>query len=99
MALKRPPPESLIACYDHSTKKLTYNLVTKRKLFHRSNYDTLQMSLLAMKRHMERHTIKEIGIPRLGSGYDKLHWPTVFSLLYRTFPDLNIKIILFQPNR
>ena len=27
----RPPPGSLIAYYDHSTKKFIYNLVTKRK--------------------------------------------------------------------
>ena len=99
MILTRLPPGSLIACFDHSTKKFIYNLVTKRKFFHRSSYDTLQMSLLAMKRHMARHNIREIGIPRLGSGYDKLHWPTVFSLLYQTFSDSNIKIIIFQPSR
>ena len=99
VTLTRPPPGSLIACYDHSTNKFIYNLVTKRKFFHRSSYDTLQMSLLAMKRHMERHNITEIGLPRLGNGYDKLHWPTVFSLLYQIFFNSNIKIVIFQPIR
>ena len=52
-----------------------------------------------MKRHMERHNIAEIGLPRLGNGYDKLHWPTVFSLLYQIFFNSNIKIVIFQPIR
>ena len=95
----RPPPGSLIACYDHDSKKFIYTLVTKRKFFHRSNYDTLQMSLLAMKSHMERNNIREIAIPRLGSGYDKLHWPTVFSLLYNIFSNSNVQIVIFQPTR
>ena len=94
-----PPPGSLIAYFDHSTKKFIYNLVTKRKFFHRSNYDTLQMSLLAMKSHMERNNIREIAIPRLGSGYDKLHWPTVFSLIYQIFSNSNVQIVIFQPTR
>ena len=81
----RPQPGSLIACYDHLTKKFIYILVTKRKFFHPSSYGNLQLSLFAMKRHMERYNIHEIGIPRLGNGYDKLHWPTVFSLFYQTF--------------
>ena len=43
------------------------------------------MSLLAMKSHMERNNIREIAFPRFDSGYDKLHWPTVFSLSYHIF--------------
>ena len=40
---------------------------------------------MALKHHMERYTIHKLSIQRHGSGYDKLHWPTVFSILYQVF--------------
>ena len=79
------PPGTLVAYYDASRNRFVYNLVTKRRFFHKPTYDTLQLSLLALKQHIRRHNIRDISIPRLGCGYDNLHWQIVLSLLYQVF--------------
>ena len=97
-SLKSIPPGALVAYYDVSRRRFVYNLVTKRRFFHKPTYDTLQLSLLALKQHILRHNLKEISIPRLGSGYDRLHWPTVSGLLYQVFANTNITINIVQPS-
>ena len=93
------PPGTLVAYYDASRNRFVYNLVTKRRFFHKPTYDTFQLSLLALKQHILRHNIKEISVPRLGSGYDRLHWPTVLALLYQVFSNINVAINIVQPPR
>ena len=59
--------------------------MTKRQFFHKPNYATLEFSLQALKRHLKRLNIYELAIPKLGCGYDQLHWPTVFFPLIQSF--------------
>ena len=93
------PPGTLVAYYDASRTRFVYNLVTKRRFFHKPTYDTLQLSLLALKQHIFNNNINEISIPRLGSGYDRLHWPTVLALLYQVFAHTKITINIIQHPR
>ena len=93
---KRIPSGTLVAYYDASRSRFVYNLVTKRRFFHKPAYDTLQLSLLALKQHILSHNIEEISIPKLGSGFDRLHWPTVLALLYQVFANTTITITIIQ---
>ena len=96
---KRLPPGSLVSFFDRLNQRYIYNLVTKKRVFHKPHYETLQLSLMALRQHLERHKIRALSIPRLGSGLDKLHWPTVFSILYRIFSKSPITITIIQPPR
>ena len=96
---KRLPPGSLVSFFDRLNQRYIYNLVTKKRFFHKPHYETLQLSLMALRQHLERHKIRALSIPRLGSGLDKLHWPTVFSILYRIFSKSPITITIIQPPR
>ena len=78
------PPGSLVTHFDQH-QRFIYNLVTKRQFFQRPTYETLELSLHALKRHLKRHDFHELAIPKLGCGYDQLHWPTVFSILFNVF--------------
>ena len=93
------PPGSLVTYFDQQYQRFVYNLVTKRQFFHKPTYDTLELSLQALKQHLQRHNMQELAIPKLGCGYDKLHWPTVFSILFKVFSGSNLTISIFQPIR
>ena len=93
------PPGSLVTYLDQQHQRFIYNLVTKRRFFHKPTYATLELSLQALKRHLKRHNIHELAIPKLGCGYDQLHWPAVFSLLFKVFSGSNLTITIFQPIR
>ena len=98
-AKKRLPQGSLVSYFDRFNQRYIYNLVTKTRFFHKSTYESLQLSLMALRQHLERSNIRKLSIPRLGSGRDRLHWPTVFSILYRIFSKSQITITIVQPPR
>ena len=93
------PPGSLVTFFDPVSKRFIYNLITKLRYFHKPTYDALQLSLYALRTHLERHNIRELSIPKLGCGLDQLHWPTVFSILFRVFAQTTISITIHQPIR
>ena len=93
------PPGSLVTYFNQQHQRFIYNLVTKRRFFDKPTYETLELSLQALKQHLQCHNMQELTIPKLGCGYDKLHWPTVFSILFKFFSGSNHTITLFQPIR
>ena len=62
------PPGSLVTYIDQQHQRFIYNLVTKRQFFHKPTYSTLEMSLHAIKQHLQRHNIHDLAIPKLGCG-------------------------------
>ena len=93
------PPGSSVTYFDQQHQRFNYNLVTKRRIFQTPTYEALELSLHALGRHLKCHDIHELAIPKLGCGYDQLHWPTVFSKLFKVFSGSNITITIFQPTR
>ena len=94
------PPGSLVTYFDQQYQRFVYNLVTKRLFFfQKPTYGTVELSVHALKRHLKRHDFHELAIPKLGCGYDQLHWPTVFSTLFKVFSGSNLTITIFQPTR
>ena len=64
------PSGSLVSYFDKKNQRYIHNLVTKQRFFHKPTYETLQLSLMALRQHLERHNIRALSIPRLGSGLD-----------------------------
>ena len=93
------PPGSLATFFDPISKRYTYNLITILRYFHKPTYDALQLSLYALRTHLERHKIRELSIPLLECGLDQLHWPTVFSILFQVFAQTTISITIHQAVR
>ena len=93
------PPGSLVTYFDQQHQRFNYVLVTKRQFFHKPAYETLELSLEALKQHLKLHNIHEFANSKLGWGYDQLHWPTVFSTLFKIFAGSNLTITIFQSTR
>jgi O-acetyl-ADP-ribose deacetylase (regulator of RNase III) len=72
-----------------------YYLVTKKRYFHKPTYDTLRLSLVAMRDHMIHNNVTELSMPKIGCGLDQLSWDSVKKIVHETFNDLQIKITVY----
>ena len=79
------PTGSLVTYFDQQHQRVISNLVTNRRFFQKPTSETLEICLHALKRHLKRQDVHELPIPKLGCGYDQLHWPTVFSTFVQSF--------------
>ena len=65
LPLNNFPPGPLVTYIDQQHQRFIYTLVTKRRFFHAPTYATLELSLQALKQHLQRHNIQKL-IPKLG---------------------------------
>ena len=75
--------------------KFIYNLVTKDKYFNKQTYENLRQSLAAMKEHAVKNQVKNIAMPKIGCGLDKLEWNTVRNFILDVFLDTSINIDVY----
>ena len=75
-------------------EKSVLNLITKEKYWHKPTYQTLQTSLIVMRRIVVTDKIKYIAMPKLGCGLDRLQWGKVREIVYETFKDLDGEILV-----
>jgi ATP-dependent DNA ligase I len=73
-----------------------YNLVTKDKYNGFPTYETLRQSLVSMRNHALKNNVKEIAMPKLACGLDKLNWSAVRTLIKNVFFDDKIKITVYH---
>ena len=76
--------------------KFVYNLVTKEKYFHKPTYASLRSSLEAMRDHAVQHKVKEIAMPKIGCGLDKLEWVKVVEVIKEVFAETSIHIRVYS---
>ena len=78
-------PGAFVTYFDQQHQRFSYNLLTKKQFFQKPTYEALEPNLQALKQHLTRQKIPERAIPKLGCGYDQLHWPTFFPILFKFF--------------
>ena len=71
-----------------------YNLITKRRFFHKPTYSTLEASIESMRIHAEDHSITDIAMPKIGCGLDGLSWPRVRDMIKNIFKDTDINVLV-----
>ena len=54
-----------------------FNLVTKKRFFHKPRLDDLEKCLVNLKNCVIRSNVKYLALPKLGCGLDRLDWNTV----------------------
>ena len=86
---------SLIAHFLSQNGNWIYNLVTKNKHYDKPTYYNLRKSLCRMKSHMLTYGIKEINLPQIGCGLDKLEWARVFNIILCLFANTDILVNIF----
>ena len=86
---------SKIAHFSSQNGSWIYNLVTKNKHYDKPTYYNLRKSLCRMKSHMLTYGIKEINLPQIGCGLDKLEWAQVFNIILCLFANTDIRVNIF----
>jgi len=71
-----------------------FNLVTKRKCYHKPTYASLRESLEDMIETIETLEIEKIAMPMIGCGLDKLDWDIVKEIIEDVFEDIDIEILV-----
>ena len=86
---------SLIAHFSSQNGNWIYNLVTKKRHYDKPTYYNLRKSFCRMKSHMLMYGIKEINLPQIGCGLDKLEWARVFIIILCLFANTDIRVNIF----
>ena len=77
-------------------RRFIYNLVTKAKYSDFPSYESLRQSLVAMKKHAIENKVKEIAMPKIGCGLDKLDWNAVRTLIKNIFMQTDVSITVYH---
>lgn len=70
------------------------NLITKRNFWHKPTYQSMRMALNRMKSVVLERGIKKIAMPNIGCGLDGLCWDSVSALIFDTFQDVDVDILV-----
>ncbi len=91
---QKPGGVAVLKCGD----RFVYYLVTKEKFYHKPTYESLTSSLEAMRDHCERNGVRELCMPRIGCGLDKLEWRRVKAILGKMFSPskTEVKITIYN---
>lgn len=71
-----------------------YNLVTKERYYNKPTLKTLTDALQSMKDMIVKENTKQLAMPLIGCGLDRLNWADVQSIIQSMFKDIDIEIIV-----
>ena len=71
-----------------------FNLVTKRRAFHKPTYDSLNEALVDMMEQVISLGVEKIAIPLIGCGLDRLDWSIVKEIIEEVFEDVDVEILV-----
>ena len=71
-----------------------FNLVTKDRYWQKPTLDSLRKSVEMMKACALKMGVKNIAMPKIGCGLDKLDWEDVTVMIQDVFSDTDIRIIV-----
>ena len=73
-----------------------FNLVTKRKCWHKPTYESLRESLEMMREQLEFLDATKLAMPWIGCGLDKLNKDQVYNIICEVFEDMDIEIVICE---
>ena len=73
-----------------------FNLVTKKKCWHKPTYASLQEALESMREQLESLGITKLAMPWIGCGLDKLSQDNVYGIICEVFECTDIDIVICE---
>ncbi len=72
-----------------------FNLVTKNRYYSKPTYESLEKTLVNMKKQCIKRDIKKLAMPLIGCGLDRLEWSNVRKIICKVFNDTDIDILIY----
>ena len=85
-------PWSVFANNDPYSRRWIYSLVTKLKHCHKAFYNPLKESPILTREHAEKRGVRNIRLPEVGCGIDKLQWRSVKRILADVFDQTTVSV-------
>jgi hypothetical protein len=85
----------IILVPNDNSKKLIFYLVTKKLYWGKPSLKSFALTLNNLKEGLLKYDIKEISIPKIGSGLDKLPWRKCSGIINDIFYDSGISITVY----
>ena len=76
--------------------KNIFNLVTKEFYWYKPTYKTLTSALIDLEFQVQELQIKELHMPKIGCGLDRLEWTKVKAIIEEIFQEDEIKIVVYS---
>lgn len=73
-----------------------FNLVTKKKCYHKPTYESVREALECMKEQMEMLYITKLAMPKIAAGLDRLNWDEVYDIICEVFDDTDVEILICE---
>ena len=90
---QNPKVGSMVVLDEPDNRKIYY-LVTKKRYYDIPTYDNLKSSLICMRDHIIQNNVKELALPRIASGLDRLKWDLVKKIIIDVFDSVDVHIII-----
>lgn len=74
----------------------TFNLVTKKKCYHKPTYESVREALEVMKEIMVNLDVTKLAMPRIASGLDRLDKDRVYDIICEVFEDTDVEILICE---
>jgi len=83
-------------CFLHRDNlDLVFNLITKSVYRKKPSLEDFKKSLFSLRDLLVEHDIRELSMPRIGCGLDRLDWEVVKKMIFSIFGDLHLSIKVF----
>lgn len=76
--------------------RYVFYLVTKERYYYKPTMATLEASLRVMRDLCIQNSVRQLAMPRIGCGLDKLDWDQVSKLIQTVFADDDIEITIYM---
>jgi hypothetical protein len=73
-----------------------FNLVTKKKCWHKPTYEALREALEMMKEQLDFLGATKLAMPWIGCGLDRLQRDNVYDIICEVFEDMDIEIVICE---
>jgi O-acetyl-ADP-ribose deacetylase (regulator of RNase III) len=73
-----------------------YNLVTKKKCYHKPTYESVREALEIMKDLMDFNSTTKLAMPKIASGLDRCDWNKVYDIICEVFEDTDVEILICE---
>jgi hypothetical protein len=80
--------------YKHHDGRIVFNLITKKRSFHKPTYETIESSLIDMRNHIITNEITFLAMPKIGTGLDKLVWVRVKQIIQAVLEDVPVNVLI-----
>lgn len=84
-----------VAIQNRNDTSFVYYLITRRNWWDSATLNSMRSSLEILRNHCLENGVKNLAIPRLGTGYDRLEWPFVKDIFEQVFSDCDISVTAY----